>query len=285
MVKTILIQCLLIAFLMVKPVFAQNLDGEPYTPGKDANIDLYMTSYVDSAPFTTHGNLIEKNILTKGDPLNPPAKGAVLKYVNRFTFAELPANKSTTPTTLKGEQEVFYINSGKGVISTGKNKADLFKGIAVLMPAEKNFTITNTGTEPLTMYLISEPVPAGFKPVKDMVVKNENTMPIVSTNGHWCHIVKDIFSKRDGLGTMYAVLTVGLDPMTISHPHSHNTDFEEVWTEMDGTSIAFLGKQIRTQPPGTAYMIPPDGKTPHCNINQTDKPVKLLYFSTRFDIK
>jgi len=264
--------------------FAQTLDGSPYTPGKDPDIDLYINSWVDSDPLITHGTLVERDILTQGDPMNPPAKGAVLKYVNSFTHATLPPETSTRSTRLENEQEIFYILSGKGTIKAGGKEADLYSGIAVLMPANKSFTITNTGNEPLTMYLISEPTPEGFKPVKNMVVKDENTLPIASTKGHWVHIVKNLFHKEDGLATLYSVLTVGYDPMTIGHPHSHNPGCEEVWTAIKGTSIAWLGKQIRMQPPGTAYNIPPDGNTPHANINTSGEFIKLFYFSVRHDL-
>ncbi len=285
MLKKITLYSLLIFAGITTVSFAQTLDGTPYTPGVDADVDMYMNTWKNSEPVITHGTLEERAILTKGDPLNPPSKGAVLKYITIFTHGTLPVNTSTKPTTLKNEQEIFYVLSGKGTIKAGRKNADLFSGICVFMPANKNFTITNSGDEPLTMYIIKEPTPEGFKPVKDMVVKDENKLPISSTNGHWTHIVKSVLTKDDGLAVMYTVLTVGHDSMTIGHPHSHTTDFEEVWTAIRGTSIAFLGKQIRLQPPGTAYQIPPDGKTPHANINPTDKPIKLLYFATRFDIK
>lgn len=265
--------------LGVSAVSAQTLDGNPYTPGKDADIDLFICNWKESLPVKTHGSLVERDVFTKGDPMNPPRKGAVLKYVNRFTHATLDANASTTPTTLKGEQEIFYITSGTGTIKAGKKTADLYEGICILMPANLEFTMTNTGKEPLTMYLVNEPIPAGFRPNKDMLVKDENTMPIESTNGHWCHIVKNFFETDAGLGTLERVLTVTFDPMTIGHPHSHGEGCEEVWCEVKGTSLAFIGKQIRTQPEGTAYMIPPDGKTPHANINTTDKQIKIFYFA------
>ena len=67
----------------------------PIHRGKDANIDLYFGSWIDSEPYTTHGTLVERDILTQGDPLNPPAKGAVLLYVNRFTHATLDAGVRT----------------------------------------------------------------------------------------------------------------------------------------------------------------------------------------------
>ena len=75
------------------------------------------------------------------------------------------------------------------------------------------------------------------------------------------------------------MLTVTYDPMTIGHPHSHDAGVEEVWTAITGSSIAFIGKEIRMQHPGTGYMIPPDGKTPHANINDSNKQIKMLYFA------
>jgi uncharacterized cupin superfamily protein len=56
-----------------------------------------------------------------------------------------------------------------------------------------------------------------------------------------------------------------------------------VWTAVEGTSVLFIGKQIRMQEPGMGYMIPPDGNTPHSNINTSDKRVKLLYFARYSD--
>ncbi len=277
-VKISVLSLIFTCFIVVVSL-AQNLDGSPYTAGKDPNIDMYICHWKESMPRHTHGSLIERDILTKGNAMNPPAKGAVLEYVNRFTRSALDAHASTTPTTLKGEQEIFYFLSGKGTIKAGNKTADLYKGICILMPANLEFTMTNTGNEPLTMYLVNEPIPAGFRPNKDMLVKDENTLPIQSTSGHWCHIVKNFFETDAGLGTLERVLTVTFDPMTIGHPHSHGAGCEEVWTQVNASSIAFIGKQIRTQPHGAGYMIPPDGNTPHSNINISNKQVTMFYFA------
>lgn len=261
------------------PAAAQNLDGRPYTPGVDPDIDMFIGNWKESMPQKTHGSLVERDILTKGDALKPPRKGAVLTYINRFTRATLGPREATQPVTLKGEQEVLFVDGGRGRISAGNDTADLYPGIAVLVPAELSFTMTNTGDEPLTMYLINEPVPDGFRPNTKILVRDENTTPISSSNGHWCHIVKGLFGTADGLGTLESVITVSFDPMTIGHPHSHIPGCEEVWTAVEGTSVAFIGKQIRMQEPGMGYMIPPDSNTPHSNINTSGKRVKLLYFA------
>jgi mannose-6-phosphate isomerase-like protein (cupin superfamily) len=272
--------------LFASAAICQDLDGTPYTPGVDPNIDLYMGTWMDSMPRNSHGSLIERDILTHGDPMKPPRKAAVLEYVNRFVHATLAARNVTTPTTLKGEQEVFYITGGKGVLKGGGKTADLFDGICFLVPEGLEFTIENTTDDPLTMFLISEPTPAGFVPRKDIPVKNENLTQIGTKDGHWCYQERDLILGGDGLATMYAVITLTMDPMTIGHPHFHVRGCEEAWTTIKGNNLAFLGKQLRNQPPGTAYMIPPDGKTNHSNINTSKtEQVKMLYFATRKDIK
>jgi mannose-6-phosphate isomerase-like protein (cupin superfamily) len=277
--RTLIISCFFILFGLVATALSQTLDGSPYTPGKDPDIDQFIGSWKDSAPRNSHGSLIERDILTRGDPVKPPRKGAVLKYVNRFVYASLEPGNTTAPTTLNGEQEIFFILSGKGAVKAGKKSADLYPGVAVLMPASLSFTLSSSGSEPLAMYLINEPTPQGFRPNKDMLVKDENVLPVTSTNGHWVHIVKGLFGTADGLGTLESVITVALDPMTIAHPHSHIVGCEEVWTEISGESIAFIGKQIRMQPTGTGFLAPPNGNTPHASINTTDGPVKLFYFA------
>ncbi|MFC1551887.1 hypothetical protein ACFL6P_04900 [Candidatus Latescibacterota bacterium] len=261
-----------------------DLNGEPWRPGIDADTDLFINSWEGAPTKVTHGTLLERDILTKGDPIDPPAKGAVLKHASGFTHATLPMGRSTDETTLRGKQEVLYILTGAGTITAGSVTAELKSGIVVLIPEGRSFSITNTTDEALTFYIIHDPVPDGFKPNRDILVKDENRIPVNEVGYHWTHIAKGVLSPSDGLATVHYVLTVEQPPMTIGHPHSHNEDFEEVWTGIRGTSIAFLGKKIQNQPPGTAYMIPPDDKTPHCNINLTEEPAKLLYFSTRFDL-
>lgn len=256
----------------------QPVDGSPYTPGTDPNIDMYMANWKESMPFYTHGSLVERSILTKGNQMNPKDKGAVLKYINRYSYASLAAHCSTQPTTLKGEQEIFYIDSGKGIIKGGNKTVDLYKGIAILMPADLEFTMTNTSDETLSLYLINEPIPEEFKPRKDMLVKDENTLPISGSNWHWAHIGKALFSTQDGLGTVESMASITFDPMTIAHPHTYFEGSEEVWTQIGGSSLAWIGKQVRWQKLGTAYLVPPNGKITHSNINNSDEQTKMLYF-------
>jgi len=261
------------------------LDYRPLDPSKDPDIDLFMGSWQNSIPFNTHGSIVERAILTPGtgDPLWPTRKGAVLYYIKRFSRGTLDPLAVTTPVTLKGEQEIFYIHSGQGVMKAGKKTAELRAGIFVIVPEGLEFTITNTcGERILEMYIICEPVPAGFRPNADILVKDVKAMPNRDAGYlkvHWSHNGKNVFTVQDGLATLEAVNMLTFNEMTIGQPHSHGPGVEEVWTVVDGTNLMFLGKEIRWQYPGTAYKIPPTGYTPHSNINPTEEPTLFLYFS------
>jgi mannose-6-phosphate isomerase-like protein (cupin superfamily) len=244
-------------------------------------IDLYFSDWHSSTPRTTMGSLQERDIFTRGDPQNPPKKGAVLRFINSYNYATLAPHASTKATRLEGQQEIYFVASGQGSATAAGQTADLYRNIAVLMPANLEFTLKNTGDEPLTMYVINEPTPPGFRPNSTMLIRDENKLPITSSDGLWAHIVKTVFTTQDGLGTLQTVLTVTLDPLTIGKPHIvDHDDIEEVWTALSGTSLAFVSNQLRRQTPGMAFYHIPDNKTPHTNINQNeDAQVKFLYFA------
>jgi mannose-6-phosphate isomerase-like protein (cupin superfamily) len=256
-----------------------SLDPRRFDPETDHDPDLYIGSWQESMPRKSHGGLIERDILSKGDTLDPPGRGRVLQYVNRFCFATLGSGESTMPTSLDGEQEIFYVAEGRGSVTAGNTTADLYPGVAVLIPAGLPFTMTAESGGTLEMYLVAEPVPSGFRPNDDILVVDTNTTDWNAGNPHWIGCSKPIFNTASGLGTLENVLVVQLDAMTFFHPHSHVSGCEEVWTTVSGDAHMLLGKQIRSQPPGTGYLIPPDGNTPHSNFNVSDDRIKLFYFA------
>jgi mannose-6-phosphate isomerase-like protein (cupin superfamily) len=256
---------------------------------QDRRIDMFIGDWRDSMPRHAYGSLVLRDILTKGDNYSPPEPGAVLKAANFLAYGRLQAGYSTTPTRLEKEQNVFYVVGGSGEITAGGKTAALHRNIAVFMPEDIEFVMKSAGDQDLTMYVISEPVPDGFVPAKAMLVIDEEKVPVRTpmeaspftlpgASGHWAHIVRDLFSRSDGLATLGDVITVSINPMEMGEPHPHHAGQEEIWTAIDGTSLAFLGTELRIQRPGMAYMIRPDESMTHSNINDGDKPVKFLWF-------
>jgi mannose-6-phosphate isomerase-like protein (cupin superfamily) len=67
-------------------------------------------------------------------------------------------------------------------------------------------------------------------------------------------------------------------PMTMSQPHSHGEKTEEIWFSIHGDVKSLLGKELREFQEGTAYKVPPNGQTPHANINVGKEVVKVFWF-------
>ena len=141
-------------------------------------ISLYFGDWHNATPHTVRGSLEERDILTRGDGLNPSHPGAVFRFINSYVYATLPPGASTEPARLQGQQEIYFVESGKGTVNAGGQTADLYRNVAVFMPANLEFTFKSTGSEPLSMYVINEPTPAGFRPNPNMLVRDENTIPI-----------------------------------------------------------------------------------------------------------
>ncbi len=276
---------LVIMVFISSVIYAQDqpyssLDPKPFDPNVDPDIDMFISSWKESTPRVSYGALLERDIFTTfegDDSLHPAKRGAVLEYINRLTYATLQKQKSTTPTTLKEEQVIFYVDYGKGTISGGGKTFDLHEGVGALVPIGIEFTMTNTGEEPLKMFVVAEPVYEGFKPSREILVKDENTTPITTTTSHWSHIPRILFYHDEALAMLTGFCPIWFDPMTLGQPHSHGENAEEIWFVVRGEVILHLGKELRRLTPGMAYKIPPNGTTPHSNINVSDEQIKLFW--------
>jgi mannose-6-phosphate isomerase-like protein (cupin superfamily) len=264
-----------------------------YQAGRDSQdrrIDTFIGDWRDSMPRHAYGSLVLRDILTRGDNFSPPQPGALLQAANFLAYGRLQAGNSTTPSRLEHEQNVFYIIGGTGEITAGGKTAPFHRDTAIFMPENLEFVMKATNAEAVSMYVVSEPVPEGFVPAKAMLVTDERQVPVRTpmvaspytlpgASGHWAHVVRDLFSKTDGLATIGDLITVTINPMSMGEPHPHNPGQEEIWAAIEGDSLAFIGTELRVQHPGMAYMIRPDQSMTHSNINSGDTPVKFLWFS------
>ena len=257
------------------------LDPKAYNPEVDVNTDMFLSDWRTSPPRAEHGSLIVRDIFTTHtgeDPLKPENPGAVLNVLTEYAYATLAAGSSTTPETLTGEQKVFYFIDGAGMVTAGEKTADVFSWVAVLIPEGLEFSITNTGRTALTMLVVGEPTYEGFAPLTEMVVRDENTLPVASTTGHWVNINKTLFGRNQGLATIIGFSPVWLDPVTMAQPHaSRGLGTDVLWFALEGDIYTLFGKRLYHLTPGMAYKNPSDGKVYHANINVTDEQIKMLW--------
>lgn len=269
------------AALVVACTFSPLALSQELQVGSNAYVDMYFSDW-HASKGQTSGPVTEYTVFNKGDAMKPAAKGAVLRYIDSYVYSELAPNASSPSLTLTGKQRVYYFTSGTGTMSAGGESVPLFSNVAVLVPADLAFSIKNAGKEPLCAYVITEPTTSGFQPGTKLVVKEEPATPINTTTQEWSRIVRQLFSPADGLATISSIATVTLDPVTITRPFiGTETNVEQLWMQISGTSLAFIGPYLRRQTPGVAYEHPPDNLAPTANVNYSeDSQVKLLLVET-----
>lgn len=277
-------KCLI--FLRGKSSHADNdLEYQPLDPAVDPDIDMFVGDWRRSIPFNTLGTLTERTILSplKGGPTAPVRVGAVLTATTGVSRATLEPRSRTVPSAISGEQAILAVVDGIGVISAGGETWTLRAGTYVLVPSGAEFFMENTGDTLLVMYVVREPVLAGFTPRGSVLVRNEGALTNWEPGypaDRWNSDGRLVFGKSDGLAALSAVTVLECLPGTMGRPHSRDAGDEEVWLTLAGENVALIGKEIRRIPAGAAYKVPPTGRTPHSDMNLSGETVKLLGLKT-----
>lgn len=266
-----------------EPSFREDAVSNHRHPGVDTDVFLYINHWRNSLPYEGHGGLIERDILTPGDPLRPSNKGAVLKYMTGYKRAALEPRTNTRAFKPEKEQAFFYVMSGKGSVQAGGKRAPLEEGTAVVLPAGLEYHFTNPLDSALEMIMVTEEIAPGFAPNKELSVGSyHDSLPGIGM--HWAHIGRGFtYDVPPKFANPVGFAVVSIDKFDIAQPHVHGPGCEEIWCQLKGKSLLLFGNRLLWQEPGEAFLIPPNGKVPHGSINHTDEPMLWLYMGNRHD--
>jgi mannose-6-phosphate isomerase-like protein (cupin superfamily) len=244
------------------------LDPTPVDPAADPNIDMFVNDWRNAKPRPMYGKLVLHDILTRldgADPLHPTKRGAVLSNITAISYATLDPGATAAGRAQNGERQIFFASAGTGQIMVNSKSFDIKDGTGFTLTPDFDFKLTNTGKDPLGLYVRTEPIPAGTAPSQDIVVVNrfDNDRRV---GAHWVHICN---------GGPAGMNLCTIAPYTMPQPHSHPA--EECWIMVKGETILSLGKNIRRMTPGQAYRIPPTGVTAHSNLNLGEEPVEMIF--------
>jgi mannose-6-phosphate isomerase-like protein (cupin superfamily) len=256
-----------------------NRGGGPINRATEHDVDMFMNNWHDAFPRIVHGNLYFRDMLTAldgPDSLHPARKGACLENAAAVSYVMLEPNSTAHKIDgeLKGIQEIFVVNSGTGVITSGSQKVELAQGMGVIITPDLDFRLTATGDKYLTFYVVSEKLPQGFTPKTTLQVIDNRTK--ATTTNNWVDVERQLVTKNDGLSQYSAITQVEMNPMTMARPYSAGQGVEEIWIATDADTDMLFGKQLRSLPMGTAYRIPSTGITAHSNINTSNKKIHFL---------
>ncbi len=265
------------------PSFREDAVSNHRHPDVDTDVFLYINHWRNSLPVEGHGGLIERDILTPGDPLRPPRKAAVLKYITGYKRAALEPRTNTRPFKHDKEQAFFYVMSGTGQVEAGRRKAPIEEGTAVFIPAGLEYRFSNPAEATLEMIMVVEEITPDFVPNKEMSVGSyHDSIPNVGM--HWAHIGRGFnYDLAPKFANPVGFAIVSIDKFDIAQPHVHGPGCEEIWCQLKGRSLLLFGNRLFWQEPGEAFLIPPNNKVPHGSINHTDEPMLWLYMGNRHD--
>ena len=104
------------------------LDNGPYNRATEQDIDMFMGDWRNAFPRIMHGNFYFRDMLTAlqgSDELRPARRGAVLTNAEAVSYVQLEpgATAHRVEGELKNMQQTFVVNSGTGVITSGRPRS------------------------------------------------------------------------------------------------------------------------------------------------------------------
>jgi mannose-6-phosphate isomerase-like protein (cupin superfamily) len=263
------------------PSFLEDAASNRRRPGVDTDVSLYINHWRSSPPREGHGGLIERDILSRGDPFDPREKGAVLRYLKAFRRAELPAHSDTRSFADAREQVFLFVLGGEGCIESGGRTVSLEEGMAVVIPAGLSYRLLNPSDRSLELFLAAEETPAGFIPERRLSVgRYRDSLPAVGA--HWAHIARPfIYDHEPKFANPMGFVVVSMDAFDIAQPHTHPAAAEEIWLQTKGTSLLFFGNRLLRQETGEAFLVPPTNTVPHSSISPDGELRQWLFFGCR----
>jgi hypothetical protein len=251
-------------------------------PSNDATgvrVDDYVAYADRTIPHVSHDVMIKRTLLTEGPPDGSGAPRAVLSYHKEVAILDLAAGNVTTLARFP-EQLMFYVQSGTGTFDDGRQEWDLKPGIAILVPPNAQHRLSNTGDTPMKMVMVSRMLEPTVTPRRDILVRDVNRLAYTERNVHWSNMTKYVFLAEDGLYETDHFYIVYMPPWTIAGPHAHTPGQEEVWIKLtDAPAIMQMGSEIRPWPAFAGFMVPPNGRTVHAAINNSDEMQAWFYYS------
>ena len=98
--------------------------------------------------------------------ISTPHGSAIRPLIDRTTSAitqcslaeeTLPPGCAVTPHRHREIEEIYYVVSGRGLMTVGDETREVSAGDAIYVPRDHRHSLRNTGSEPITLVLVCGP--------------------------------------------------------------------------------------------------------------------------------
>jgi mannose-6-phosphate isomerase-like protein (cupin superfamily) len=179
---------------------------------------------------------------------------------------ECPPGQRATVSVGEVEETMFVLE-GEGRLDTRGQSHALAPDVAVYVPPGSQFTLENTGTEPLRLVAVRVPDPSPGPPTAANVRRVGDQEPEQATTEREFRIVAD-----PGTGLRSATHFVGYIPAERAPDHFHT--YDEVIYVLEGEGVMEADGASRRVAAGSCIQLP--ARTVHCLANSGDGPMRIV---------
>jgi len=105
-------------------------------------------------------NRVQSRVInTRHDSEIRPLIDRTTSPITQCSLAEetLPPGRSVTPHHHEQIEEIYYVISGRGIMTVGDERREVGPGDAIYIPRRHSHTLSNTGNESMKLLLVCGP--------------------------------------------------------------------------------------------------------------------------------
>jgi len=249
---------------------------------------------VSNVPFATD-SCRYKPLFGDGDP------GArTLRSVSRFGQVEVAANGHCEVMRYEREEEIYFVESGRGTLHYDDDSDPLRQGDFTYLPPGVRHSLSNDSDQIFRVWVMSFKIPAKITlspPDAHARIVNIGDVKEETVDGHPSSVLYKLLigsrgAKRDAIDDAYVVTSLfwmDFAPGGTNFPHHHETA-EEIYILVDGSGEIVAGSGMNgiegrfPAKPGDVYYFRPNCTVGFYNENKPGTKAHILAVRSRIPL-
>jgi mannose-6-phosphate isomerase-like protein (cupin superfamily) len=176
---------------------------------------------------------------------------SIIRGIERYGFLILDPEGFSNMTSLKNEEQVFYIIDGTGIFKYGDESVPVTANDYFYLPSDVRSGFSNPREKPLTILIMGFPIQPGNKvtPASKMMIANSGEVPFQVLGSHgpttqFQLLMGTTESKRDKIAAacqVTSLFVMDFAPGGTNIPHRHERE-EEIYYVLRGTGEIVAGE-------------------------------------------